>query len=142
MCHSVSSSHLIGQCWTMSEGRSWARGLAMGERIKGHAQTLAAVKLESSRLSQGWSFVNLPMSPWTFPMLPLRLQPAPPSPTSTIHPSIGTIFCAERWCCLSSLLGYWVQSWTGRQADTGYQQAGTHFANLGRMTGRVNPTWN
>ena len=23
---------------------------------------------------------------------------------------IGTILCAERWCCLSSLLGYWVQS--------------------------------
>ena len=53
----------------------------------------------------------------------------------------GTKLCAERWCCLSSLLGYWTQSWTGRHSDTGYQQAGTHFADLGRMTDRVNPTW-
>ena len=36
---------------------------------------------------------------------------------------IGTILCAERWCCLSSLLGYWAQSWTGRHSDTVYQQA-------------------
>ena len=57
------------------------------------------------------------------------------------HPSIGTILCAECWCCLSSLLGYWAQSWTGRHSDTGNQQAGTHFADLRRMTGRVNPTW-
>ena len=49
--------------------------------------------------------------------------------------SIGTILCAERWCCRSSLLGYWVQYWTGCHSDTGYQQAGTHFADLGRMTG-------
>ena len=56
---------------------------------------------------------------------------------------IGTVLFAERWCCLSSLLGYWTQSWTGRHSDTGYLylQAGTHFANLRRMTGRVNPTW-
>ena len=53
---------------------------------------------------------------------------------------IGTILCAERWCCLSSLLGYWAQSWMGSHSDTGYQQGGTHFANLGRMMGRVNPT--
>ena len=58
-----------------------------------------------------------------------------------IHPSIGTILCAERWCCLISLLGYWTQSRTGRHSDTGYQLAGTHFADLGRMTGRVNPPW-
>ena len=44
-----------------------------------------------------------------------------------IHQSIGTILCAERWCCQSSLLGYWAQSWMGRHSDTGYQQAGTHF---------------
>ena len=30
-----------------------------------------------------------------------------------IHSSIGTILCAERWCCLS-LLGNWAQSWMGR----------------------------
>ena len=54
---------------------------------------------------------------------------------------IGTILCAERWCCPSSLLGYWAQSWTGRHSDTVYQHAGTHFTDLGRMTGRVNPTW-
>ena len=59
----------------------------------------------------------------------------------SIHPSIGTILCAEHSCCLSSLLGYWVQSWTGRHSDTVYKHAGTHFADLGRMTGRVNPTW-
>ena len=59
----------------------------------------------------------------------------------SIHPSIGTILCAERWCCLSSLIGYWAQSWMGRHFDTGNQQAGTHFADLGRMTGRVNATW-
>ena len=58
-----------------------------------------------------------------------------------VHPYIRTILCAERWCCLSSLLGYWTQSWTGRHSDTVYQQTGTHFADLGRMTGRVNPTW-
>ena len=39
----------------------------------------------------------------------------------TIHPSIGTILCAERWCCLSSLLGCWAQSWMGHHSDTGYQ---------------------
>ena len=38
----------------------------------------------------------------------------------SIHPSIGTILFAERWCCLGSLLGYWAQSWTGRHSDTGY----------------------
>ena len=54
---------------------------------------------------------------------------------------IGTILCAECWCCLSSLLGYWAQSWMGRHSDTVYQHAGTHFADLGTMTGRVNPTW-
>ena len=53
---------------------------------------------------------------------------------------IGTTLCAGRWCCLSSLLGYWAQSWMGRHSDTVYQHAGTHFADLGRMTGRVNPT--
>ena len=60
---------------------------------------------------------------------------------ANIHPSIGTILCAKRWCCLNSLLDYWAQSWMGRNSDTGYQQAGTHFADLGRMTGRGNPTW-
>ena len=61
---------------------------------------------------------------------------------STQHQEeIGTILCAECWCCLNSLLGYWAQSSTGRHSDTVYQQAGTHFADLGRMTGRVNPTW-
>ena len=35
----------------------------------------------------------------------------------SIHPSTGTIPCAERWCCLSSLLGYWEQSWMGRHSD-------------------------
>jgi len=40
---------------------------------------------------------------------------------------IGTTLCAERWCCLSSLLGYWAQFWTGRHSDTAYQQAGNHF---------------
>ena len=34
-----------------------------------------------------------------------------------IHPSNGTILCAERWCCLSSLLGYWAQSWTGHHSQ-------------------------
>ena len=55
------------------------------------------------------------------------------------HPSMGTILCAERRCCLSSLLGYWVQSWTCRHSDTGYQQAGTHFSNLERMSGPTPP---
>jgi len=64
-----------------------------------------------------------------------------PTIYKTIHPSIGTILCAERWSCLSSLLDYWEQSWTGHHSNTGYQQAGTHFANLIRKTGRVNPTW-
>ena len=36
-------------------------------------------------------------------------------------------------------LGYWAIA-TGNHSDTGYQQSGTHFADLGRMTGRVNPT--
>ena len=36
---------------------------------------------------------------------------------------------------LSSLLGYWTQSWMGRHSDTVYQHSGTHFADLGRMTG-------
>jgi len=58
----------------------------------------------------------------------------------SIHPSIGTILWAENWCCLSSLLGCWAQSWTGRHSDTVYQHAGTHCADLGRMKGRVNPT--
>ena len=40
---------------------------------------------------------------------------------SNIHPFIGTILCAERWCCLSSsLMGYWAQSWTGCHSDAGY----------------------
>ena len=51
-------------------------------------------------------------------------------------PSIGTILCAGRWCCLSSLLDYWAQSWTGRHSDTVYQQAGTHFADLGSFMGK------
>ena len=42
-------------------------------------------------------------------------------------PSIGTILCAERWCCLSRLLGYQAQFWTGRHSDTVYQHAGTHL---------------
>ena len=33
----------------------------------------------------------------------------------------GTILCAEHLCCLSSLLGYWAQSWTGRHSDTVHQ---------------------
>ena len=41
--------------------------------------------------------------------------------------SIEAILCAERWCRRSGLLGYWAQSWTGRNSDTGYLQAGTHF---------------
>ena len=53
----------------------------------------------------------------------------------SIHPSIGTILCAERWCCLISVLDYWAQSWTGGHSDTRYQLAGTHFADIGRMTG-------
>ena len=54
---------------------------------------------------------------------------------------IGTIQCAEHWCCLSNLLGYWTQSWMGNHSNTVYQPAGTHFADLRRMTGQVNPTW-
>ena len=46
----------------------------------------------------------------------------------TIHPSTGTKLCAERWWCLSSLVGDCAQSWTGHHSNTGYQQAGTHFA--------------
>ena len=46
-----------------------------------------------------------------------------------------------RWCGLSSLLGYWAHSWTGRHSDAVYQHSGTPFADLGRMTGRINPTW-
>ena len=53
---------------------------------------------------------------------------------SIIHP-LGPYSVQSNWCCLSSLLGYCTQSQTGRHSDTGYQQAGTHFANLGRMTG-------
>ena len=60
---------------------------------------------------------------------------------SRLNPYMWTILCAERWCCLRSLLGYWAQSWTGRHSDTAHQHAGTHFADLGRMTGRANPTW-
>ena len=48
---------------------------------------------------------------------------------------IGTILCTEHWCCLNSLHGYWAQTWMGRHSDTGYQHAGTHFVDLGRMTG-------
>ena len=71
-----------------------------------------------------------------------QTESTPPGVNSMeIHPSIGTIFCAERWCCLSSLLGYWTQSWMGHHSDTVYQEVGTHFADLGRMTGRINPTW-
>ena len=47
-----------------------------------------------------------------------------------IHSSIGTILCAEHWCCLHTLLGYWAQSWMGHHCDTVYQHAGTHFADL------------
>ena len=59
-------------------------------------------------------------------------------------PSIETILCAECWCCRSSLLGFLgtILDFLGtRHSNTGYLQAGTHFADLGRMTGRVNPTW-
>ena len=60
----------------------------------------------------------------------------------SVHPSIHWDHTLRRalLLCLSSLLGYWTQSWTGRHSDTVYQQAGSHFADLGRMTGRVNPT--
>ena len=77
---------------------------------------------------------------YLFPSKTMILS-TPVNPPQTNHPSIGTILCAECWCCLSSLLlGYWAQSWIGRHSDTGYQQAGTHFADLRRMTGRVNST--
>ena len=49
---------------------------------------------------------------------------------------IGTRLFAELWCCFSSLLGYWSQSWTGRHSVTVYQHAGTHLADLGRMNDR------
>ena len=71
----------------------------------------------------------------------VRLSTEPPFFTCVEEEEIGTILCAERWCCLSNLLGYFAQSWTGRHSDTGYQHAGTHFADLRKMTGRVNPTW-
>ena len=45
----------------------------------------------------------------------------------SIHPSIGTILYAERWCCLSSLLGYWAQSWMGHHSITGYQASWYSF---------------
>ena len=61
-------------------------------------------------------------------------------PSIILEEDIGTILCAERWCCLSSLLGYWAQSWTGRHSDTVHQHPYTRFADLGRTTGRVNPT--
>uniref|UniRef100_A0A8C4Q6Y2 G-protein coupled receptors family 1 profile domain-containing protein n=1 Tax=Eptatretus burgeri TaxID=7764 RepID=A0A8C4Q6Y2_EPTBU len=66
------------------------------------------------------------------------------TPTSTVMTTVRQSYSGDdtkRWCCLSNLLGYRAQSWTGHHSDTGYQQAGTHFANLGRMTGTVNPTW-
>ena len=52
-----------------------------------------------------------------------------------IHLFIGTTLCAEHWFCRRSLLDYWAQSWTGHHSATVYQQAGTHSADLGRMTG-------
>ena len=57
------------------------------------------------------------------------------------YPSIGTILCAECWCCLSSLLGWWAQSWMGHHSDIGYQHAGTHFDDFTGTIGRINPTW-
>ena len=59
----------------------------------------------------------------------------------SVHLSIGTILCAERWCCRSRLLGCWAQSWTGPHSATVYQHAGTHFADLRMLTGGVKPTW-
>jgi len=50
-------------------------------------------------------------------------------------PSIGNLLYTECWCCRSSFLGYWAQPWTGHHSDEGYQQAGTHFADLRGMTG-------
>ena len=84
-----------------------------------------------------FSFVSIPLIFTGFPTPKAEIQPQ----TVTGEEEIGTILCAEHWCCLSSLLGYWAQSWTGRHSDTGYQHAGIHFSDHGRMTGRVNPTW-
>uniref|UniRef100_A0A8C4NIG2 Uncharacterized protein n=1 Tax=Eptatretus burgeri TaxID=7764 RepID=A0A8C4NIG2_EPTBU len=36
---------------------------------------------------------------------------------------IAVCWLYEHWCCLSSLLGYWTQSWTGRHSATVYQHA-------------------
>ena len=38
----------------------------------------------------------------------------------SIRTSIRPSICAENWCCCSSLLGYWAQSWMGHHSDTGY----------------------
>ena len=59
-----------------------------------------------------------------------------------LHPSIGTILCADQIVGAakadSLAIGHnpgWVA--TPKQ----YTSMLTHFADLGRMTGRVNPTW-
>ena len=41
----------------------------------------------------------------------------------TLHPSIGIVLCRERWCCQSSLLGYWAQSWMGHHSDAGWSES-------------------
>ena len=43
--------------------------------------------------------------------------------------SLGTILYAERWCCRSSLLGYWAQSWMGHHSDTGYSNGSINPAS-------------
>ena len=56
-----------------------------------------------------------------------------------IHPSNGTILCEVCWCCQNSLLGYLAQPWMGHHSNTGYQQAGSHSANLIRLGGLNQP---
>ena len=80
----------------------------------GKIPTGALLELKGNTSVQ--KYLNLPYLRFKYCHIPPK---NPPSWAETnqmqrefIHPSIGNILCAECWCCLSSLLGYWAQSWT------------------------------
>ena len=69
----------------------------------------------------------------------MKEKPNPQAPC--IHPSIHWDHTLYRALVLPKQSPWLLDTiLDGLPSDTGYQQAGTHFANIRRMTGRVNPT--
>ena len=120
VCHHLTSSLLLTMIFIIPIGPSEPKHI-----------TCFVLHFRHSLLFFSCSFIPLLIVTYCCPTSPLSVQhwsstslvhgvKKKSNPKTSIHPSIGTVLCAEHWCCRSSFLGDWAQFWMGHRSDTVY----------------------